>query len=41
VQPFDPATLVGVVLTLVVCGMLALFGPVRRATRIDPISVLR
>ncbi|HKH91306.1 MAG TPA: ABC transporter permease [Gemmatimonadaceae bacterium] len=41
VQPFDPATLVAVVLTLVACGTLALLGPVRRATRVDPISVLR
>jgi predicted permease len=41
VQPFDPATLVGVVLTLVACAALALLGPVRRATRVDPISVLR
>jgi predicted permease len=41
VQPFDPATLVGVALTLVACGTLALLGPVRRATRVDPISVLR
>jgi predicted permease len=41
VQPFDPATLVGVVLTLVAGAALALLGPVRRATRVDPISVLR
>jgi hypothetical protein len=26
---------------LVACGTLALLGPVRRATRVDPISVLR
>jgi putative ABC transport system permease protein len=41
VQPFDPATLVAVVVMLVACGTLALLGPVRRAARVDPISVLR
>jgi ABC-type antimicrobial peptide transport system permease subunit len=41
VEPFDPPTLVAAVLTLVACGALALMGPVRRATRADPIRVLR
>ncbi|MFL5619773.1 MAG: ADOP family duplicated permease [Gemmatimonadaceae bacterium] len=41
VQPFDAMTLAAVVLTLIACGTLALLGPVRRATRVDPISVLR
>jgi ABC-type antimicrobial peptide transport system permease subunit len=41
VKPFDPPTLVGVVSMLIACGTLALLGPVRRATRVDPISVLR
>jgi putative ABC transport system permease protein len=41
VQPFDPVALGVAVLTLVVCGALALLAPVRRATRADPISALR
>jgi ABC-type antimicrobial peptide transport system permease subunit len=41
VQPFDPVTLGGAVLVLLVCGAVALMAPVRRATRADPISALR
>jgi len=41
VGPFDPATLGTALGTLLVCALVALLGPVRRATRADPISVLR
>ncbi len=41
VAPFDPVTLVAVVVTLGVCGALALLAPVRRATRVDPITIMR
>ena len=41
VVPFDPPTLMATVLTLVACAALALLGPVRRATRADPIRALR
>jgi putative ABC transport system permease protein len=41
VQPTDPATLASVVLALVGVGLLASYGPVRRATRIDHVRTLR
>jgi ABC-type antimicrobial peptide transport system permease subunit len=41
VAPFDPVALGIAVLSLVACGTVALLVPVRRATRVDPISVLR
>ena len=41
VRPFDPVTLGVAVLTLLACGTIALLVPVRRATRVDPITVLR
>ncbi len=41
VRPYDPVTLGGVILVLLASGALALVVPVRRATRVDPISVLR
>ena len=41
IAPFDAITLVAASLTLVACAVLALLGPVRRATRADPISALR
>lgn len=41
VPAFDPVTIGGAVLVLLACGGLALIGPVRRATRVDPITVLR
>ena len=41
VRPCDPVTLGGVILVLLASGALALVVPVRRATRVDPISVLR
>ena len=41
VPPFDPFTIGAAVLVLLVCAGVALLVPVRRATRVDPISVLR
>ena len=41
VQPFDPFTLSATVLMLFACASIALLGPVRRATQVDPISVMR
>ena len=41
VQPFDPVSLAAAVLALMLCGTIALLVPVRRATRVDPITVLR
>jgi len=41
VSPFDPVTLGAALAVLLVCALLALLSPVRRATRVDPISVLR
>ena len=41
VAPFDPVTLAATVLVLLGCATLALMVPVRRATRVDPIRVLR
>ena len=41
VAPFDPIALGLAVLALVTCGTAALLVPVRRATRADPVSVLR
>ncbi|MFN2564948.1 MAG: ADOP family duplicated permease [Gemmatimonadaceae bacterium] len=41
VPPFDPVALGVAVATLVACGTVALLVPVRRATRADPVAVLR
>jgi ABC-type antimicrobial peptide transport system permease subunit len=41
VSRFDPLALGAAVILLLVCGTVALLAPVRRATRVDPISVLR
>ncbi len=41
VAPFDPVALGVAVALLVVCAAVALLAPVRRATRVDPISTLR
>jgi len=41
VPPFDPLTLGVALLTLLVCATVALLGPVRKATRVQAISVLR
>jgi len=40
-EPRDPATLVGAVITLVAVGALAGWLPAYRASRIDPAEVLR
>ena len=40
VAPFDPLALGLAVALLVLCGAVALLVPVRRATRVDPITVL-
>jgi putative ABC transport system permease protein len=41
VAPFDPIVIGGAVVVLIACATIALLVPVRRATRVDPISVLR
>lgn len=41
VPQFDPIAIGAAVLTLLLCATLALLVPVRRASRVDPISVLR
>lgn len=41
VSAFDPMAISLAVLTLLVCAGVALLAPVRRASRVDPISVLR
>jgi putative ABC transport system permease protein len=41
VPEFDPISIGAAVLLLLVCAGIALLVPVRRATRVDPISVLR
>jgi putative ABC transport system permease protein len=41
VAEFDPLTLGAAVSVLLLCAAVALLAPVRRATRVDPISVLR
>ena len=41
VEAFDPLTIGAAVLVLLLCAGVALLVPVRRATRVDPISVLR
>jgi predicted permease len=41
VPPFDPVAIGSAVVALTVCGGVALMVPVRRATRVDPITVLR
>jgi putative ABC transport system permease protein len=41
VPPFDPIALGISVATLLACGTVALLVPVRRATRVDPINVIR
>ena len=41
VAPFDPIALGMAVVLLLACAAVALLGPVRRATRVDPITVLR
>jgi ABC-type antimicrobial peptide transport system permease subunit len=41
VAPLDPVVLGVAVATLLACAVIALLAPVRRATRVDPITVLR
>jgi predicted permease len=41
VAPFDPMVLTVTVATLLLCAAIALLVPIRRATRVDPITVLR
>jgi ABC-type antimicrobial peptide transport system permease subunit len=41
VAAFDPLTIGAAVLVLLLCAGMALLVPVRRATRVDPITVLR
>jgi predicted permease len=41
VTPTDPATLAGVTLVLIALGAGAAYAPARRATRVDPVEVLR
>ena len=41
VSPTDPLTLAGVTAVLVILGALAAYVPARRATKVDPVEVLR
>jgi len=41
VKPLDPAVMSAVILTLVAVGLAARVVPARRATRVDPVTVLR
>jgi putative ABC transport system permease protein len=41
VSPFDPVTIAGVSLLVVGVGLLACFWPARRASRVNPIALLR
>ncbi len=41
ISPNDPVTLIGVCLLLAITAGVACWGPVRRATRVDPVELLR
>jgi predicted permease len=41
VKPLDPAVMSAVIVTLAAAGLAACVGPARRATRVDPVTVLR
>ena len=40
-SPYDPLTLVAIVALLIVVGVVAAVSPARRATKLDPVVVLR
>jgi ABC-type lipoprotein release transport system permease subunit len=41
VSPTDPVTLGSVAVVLTLLGALAAYAPARRATKVDPVEVLR
>ena len=41
VRPFEPVVFAAVLPLLTLCGVLACYGPARRAVRADPIRALR
>jgi putative ABC transport system permease protein len=41
VSPTDPFTFIGAAVILVLVGMLSVYAPAARATRVDPVTVLR
>jgi predicted permease len=41
VSPYDPVTMIGAPFVLTIVAMLACWGPIRRALRVDPIVALR
>jgi ABC-type antimicrobial peptide transport system permease subunit len=41
IGPFDAAALAVSAATIIVCAAVALIGPVRRATRVEPMRILR
>jgi ABC-type antimicrobial peptide transport system permease subunit len=41
VSATDPATFIGVALSVIVAALAAVFTPARRAVRIDPMTILR
>ena len=41
VATFDPLTLIGAILTIMILGFVASFLPAQRATHVDPLNALR